>query len=87
MSRSLKGREFNARISFDENGNPILGWVQGFYAAGSNCVDIKPVPVGVIVQIAKALGMGVSSELPAVKRKSVKKQGVIEQQQELEYFL
>lgn len=87
MSNSVKGREYNIRIRFTEDGTPVLGFVQGFYAAGTNCIDIKPVPVGIIVQIAKKLGIGVSSELPAVNRKAVKKQAIIEEQQELEYFL
>lgn len=57
MAASLKGREFNIRVSFDENGEPVIGMVQGFYASGSNCVDIKGVPASVKAQIAKALGI------------------------------
>lgn len=64
---TVKNREFNIRVSFDTEGNPSLGFVQGFYAAGSNCVDIKGVPDSVKVMIAKKLGIKDSTSF-AVKR-------------------
>jgi hypothetical protein len=87
MSTSLKNRSFNCRISFDEDGNPILGFIHGFYHIGENITDIRPVKTSTIVQIAKKLGIGVSSEVPAVKRKSPKKTETCIEQQSFENFL
>ena len=64
----LNSREFNIRVSFDEDGKPTLGFVQSFFAVDSNCVDIKQVDYKTQVEIAKALGITQSSKSFAVNR-------------------
>lgn len=55
MVACVKGKEYSVRVLFTEDGEPVIGHVTGFYAAGSNATDILPVPDSTIVQIAKAL--------------------------------
>lgn len=55
---TLANREFNVRVSFDENGVPSIGFVQSFYEAGTNAVDLKRVSNEEKMEVAKALGIG-----------------------------
>jgi len=78
MSNSIKNRSYNVRITFDGEGNPIIGAVLGFYAVDSSCYDIRPVKDSSILQIAKALGVTRSSKTILVNRKAKKKDVVAE---------
>lgn len=86
MPTQLRNKEYNVRVLFDENGEPVIGMCQGFYKVGSNVTDFRPVPTDVIIQIAKKLGIKASSELPAVKRKSPRKTEACVEQQSFENF-
>lgn len=55
---ALANREFNVRVSFDENGVPVIGFVQSFFAVGSDAVDLKRVSNEEKMEVAKALGIG-----------------------------
>lgn len=70
---SIKNRSFNVRISFDSNGEPVIGFCQGFYSVAENIIDIRPVPDSVVLAVAKKLGITQSERLLAVKRKSKSK--------------
>lgn len=63
MSNTIKGRSFNLRISFDEAGEPCIGYVRGFYKASEVAVDLKDVPDSIVRAIAKALGIEKSERL------------------------
>lgn len=68
MASRIKNKEYNVRIVFDQDGEVVIGFVQGFYKAGSNCVDIKPVPESTISLIARKLGIKRSSNSFAINR-------------------
>lgn len=68
MSDVLRNRSFNVRVSFDADGNPVIGWVQGFYAVSENVVDMKKVPEDVHVMIARKLGIERCSSCVRVNR-------------------
>lgn len=69
MSASIKNKEYNVRICFTEDGDPVIGFVQGFYAIGTNCVDIRAVPDSTVLQIAAKLGITRSTKLLTSKVK------------------
>lgn len=68
MSNTIKGRSFNLRISFDEDGVPCIGYVRSFYKASDVAVDIKDVPDSIVRQIAKSLGIKRSEKLINVSK-------------------
>lgn len=70
MYNELKNKEFNVRVTFDNEGAPRIGMVQSFYQIGSNCVDILPVDILTRVQIAGALGAGVDVDISQLNRSS-----------------
>ncbi len=57
MAANIRGKEYNVRVIIDENGNLVIGAVQGFYHVSSNITDIKKVPDSTVKQIAKKLGI------------------------------
>ncbi len=69
----MKNQEFSVRISFDEQGNPVIGMVQEFYEAGSNAVKMQKLSAQVVADLAQALGItavqGVDERSFAVRRK------------------
>jgi len=69
VSATLKNRSFNVRVSFDEAGEAVIGFVQGFYKATENCIDIKAVPDSTVLAIAKKLSITRSSRLLSVNRR------------------
>jgi hypothetical protein len=73
MTNSIKNRSYNVRVTFDAEGNPIIGAVLGFYTVDSDCYDIRPVKDDSILKIAKALGITRSSKTLLVNRKAKKK--------------
>ena len=54
---SLAGRTFNVRVSFDANGDPVLGWVHGMFHESEHITDIKRVGKEEALTIARALGV------------------------------
>lgn len=70
---SIKNRSFNIRVTFDEDGNPVLGFVHSFYSVSNTAVDIRPVPDSTVIAIARKLGITASDRVLSVKRKSHKK--------------
>lgn len=65
----LNGRSFNIRLSFDENGEPVIGYVHGLYDIAENITDIKPVTLDEKEQLSRALGVRLSSESFALNRR------------------
>lgn len=53
----MKNQEFNIRISFDSEGNPVIGMVQEFFEVGSNAVKMARVSAEAVADLAKALGV------------------------------
>lgn len=56
-SLSLVNRSFNIRISFDANGQPVIGFVQSLYNQSENVTEILEVPSHRVAQIAASLGI------------------------------
>lgn len=79
----LKNKSYNCRITFDEQGQPCIGWVMGFFDVDEDTYDIKKVGNETIVQIAKKLGIRRSSETLSVTRKLAKEWAKEAGQQEL----
>ena len=44
---SIKNREFNVRLIFDENGEASFGFMHGLYQKGPNLMEWKDVPDGI----------------------------------------
>lgn len=80
---SIKGRSYNVRIDFTETGEPVVGAVWGFYNASENIVDFKRVPEGIVLQIARKLGIEKSSRSLSINRKVAKQKAQEEKQQNL----
>ena len=74
MSRNLQNRSFNIRVSFDEAGEPVIGYVHSFYNVDAECYDIKRVPDKDVIDIAKALGISKSSKTILLNKKLKKAQ-------------
>lgn len=59
---SLAGRTFNVRVSFDTNGDPVLGWIHGMFherdiSGDMSITDIKRVGKEDALAVARALGL------------------------------
>lgn len=72
MSNSVHGRSYNVRVSFTDEGEPVIGMVQGFYNVKAECYDIRPVPEGIVMQIARKLGIEKSSKSLKFNRQAAK---------------
>lgn len=81
----LRNRSFNCRVTFDDQGNPCIGAVLGFFTVDSDCYDIKPVDNTTIVHIAKRLGIKKSTKTLSVTRKLQKEWAKEAGQQELPF--
>lgn len=77
---SIKGRSYNIRVDFTETGEPVIGAVWGFYNASENIVDFKRVPEGIVLQIAKKLGIQKSSRSLRITRQAAKAKKAEEKQ-------
>ena len=66
---TLKNKSYNVRITFDSEGNPVIGSVLGFFSVDADCYDILPVPDVTILSIAQALHITRSSKTRLVNRK------------------
>lgn len=57
LENSLTGRTFNVRVTFDDEGQPVLGWVHGMFQVSETITDIKRISQQDHVLIAQALGI------------------------------
>lgn len=69
MTTTLNNKSFSVRISFDNEGNPVIGSVLGFFSVDADCYDILPVPDATILLIAQSLHVTRSSKTRLVNRK------------------
>lgn len=69
QAKNLAGKGFNVKISFDENGAPVIGTVLGFFSIDADCYDIKPVNDETVIDIANALGIVHSSKSLLLNKK------------------
>lgn len=67
-SNTLAGRSFNIRVSFDDAGVPVIGFVHGLYEMSESITEIRRIPEADHVFIAKALGIRSSSVHCSVNR-------------------
>lgn len=54
---ALANKAFNVRITFDAQGHPIIGFVQGLYKQAENVVDILALPTEDVAVLATSLGI------------------------------
>lgn len=66
---ALNNKSFNVRITFDDQGNPMIGAVLGFFSVDADCYDILPVTDATILLIAQSLHVTRSSKTHLVNRK------------------
>ena len=90
QAKNLAGKGFNVKISFDENGAPVIGTVLGFFSIDADCYDIKPVNDETVIDIANALGIVHSSKSlllnKKLKKAKIKARKVPEQQLDIVFL-
>ncbi|MNF74928.1 hypothetical protein D3C85_631920 [compost metagenome] len=71
-ANALSNRSFNCRVDFNEEGEPVLGVVLGFFGVSENVYDIRKPRAEDILSIAKKLGIKKSSKDFSVNRQGRK---------------
>lgn len=55
---TIKNKEYNVRLIFDENGNAQIAWAHGLYRVSKNLREWRSVPESIRCKIIKALSEG-----------------------------